>query len=45
MADAVYETQQVEISFASGVALRASGEHMKFPGFTAVYEEGRDDAA
>ena len=45
MADAVYETQQVELSSASGAVLRASGEHMKFPGFTAVYEEGRDDAA
>lgn len=44
MADAIYETQQVEIVSDNGVSLRASGEHMKFAGFTAVYEEGRDDA-
>ena len=44
MADAVYETQQVEITGDTGVTLRASGERLKFAGFTAVYEEGRDDA-
>jgi len=45
MADAVYETQQIEITSKSGVVLRSSAERLKFAGFTAVYEEGRDDAA
>ncbi len=45
MADAVYETQQIEIASDSGVVLRSSAERMKFAGFTAVYEEGSDDAA
>lgn len=44
MADAVYETQQTEIVSDSGVTLRSGGEHLRFAGFTAVYEEGRDDA-
>ena len=44
MADAVYETQQIEIASNSGVVLRSSAERLKFAGFTAVYEEGRDDA-
>ena len=44
MADAVYETQQIEIASESGVVLRSSAERLKFAGFTAVYEEGRDDA-
>ncbi|MBP3657655.1 MAG: type I DNA topoisomerase [Clostridia bacterium] len=44
MADAVYETQQIEIASGSGIVLRASGERQKFAGYTAVYEEGRDDA-
>ena len=43
MADAVYETQQIEIANDSGVVLRSSAERLKFAGFTAVYEEGRDD--
>ena len=43
MADAVYETQQIEIASDSGVSLRCTGERMKFAGFTAVYEEGRDE--
>lgn len=43
MADAVYETQQIEIVSDSGVVLRSSAERLKFAGFTAVYEEGRDD--
>lgn len=45
MADAVYETQQIEIASEDGVTLRSSAERVKFPGFTAVYEEGIDDAA
>ena len=43
MADAVYETQQIEVASASGVTLRCTGERMKFAGFTVVYEEGRDE--
>ena len=45
MADAVYETQQIEIVNGKGVVLRSSAEKLRFAGFTAVYEEGRDDAA
>ena len=45
MADAVYETQQIEIANEQGVVLRSSAERLKFAGFTAVYEEGHDDAA
>ena len=44
MADALYETQQIEI-VSESATLRASGERLRFAGFTAVYEEGRDDAA
>ncbi len=44
MADALYETQQIEI-VSECATLRASGERLRFAGFTAVYEEGRDDAA
>ena len=43
MADAVYETQQIELANEDGVTLRCTGERMKFAGFTAVYEEGRDE--
>ena len=43
MADAIYETQQIEVASDSGVSLRCTGERMKFAGFTAVYEEGRDE--
>ncbi|MBQ7785651.1 MAG: type I DNA topoisomerase [Clostridia bacterium] len=45
MADAVYETQQIEIVSEHGVTLRSTAERLKFAGFTAVYEEGSDDAA
>ena len=44
MADALYETQQIEIASDSGIVLRSSAERLKFAGFTAVYEEGTDDA-
>ena len=44
MADALYETQQIEIASESGATLRSSAERLKFAGFTAVYEEGTDDA-
>ncbi len=43
MADALYETQQVEIA-SSDATLRAGGETLRFAGFTAVYEEDSDDA-
>ena len=43
MADAVYETQQIEIASESGAVLRSSAERLKFAGFTAVYEESTDD--
>ena len=44
MADAVYETQQIEIASETGAALRSSAERGKFAGFTAVYEESADEA-
>ena len=44
MADALYEIQQIEIASESGAVLRSSAERLKFAGFTAVYEEGTDDA-
>lgn len=43
MADAVYETQQIEMKSEAGVTLRSSAERVKFAGFTAVYEESLDD--
>ena len=43
MTDAVYETQQVEIASENGAQLRMSAEHLKFPGFTAVYETTDDE--
>ena len=43
MTDAVYETQQIELTSPHGVTLRCTGERLKFAGFTAVYEEGRDE--
>ena len=45
MADAIYETQQIEIASGHGVTLRSGAEKLRFAGFTAVYEEGTDDAA
>ena len=44
MSDARYDAVQIETRCA-GHSFRASDQIMKFPGFTAVYEEGRDDAA
>ncbi len=43
MAPAVYETLTMEME-SEGVGLRFYGEHLKFAGFTAVYEEGQDEA-
>jgi DNA topoisomerase I len=44
MAPAIYDQTTVEIE-AGGCALRATGSVMKFPGYTAVYEESADEDA
>ncbi len=46
MASARLERTSVELVDGTGRnALRATGQVVKFPGFLALYEEGRDDAA
>ena len=42
MENAVYDTQAVDVESA-GYIFRANSQRVKFSGFTAVYEEGRDD--
>ncbi len=42
MAEAVYDAVQID-TLCAGHVFRAGEQIMKFPGFTAVYEEGRDD--
>ncbi len=42
MANAVYDSVSVEID-AAGHSFRTSSSSLKFSGYTAVYEEGRDD--
>ena len=42
MANAVYDSISVEIA-AGAHALRCSASNLKFAGYTAVYEESRDD--
>ena len=42
MANAVYDSLAVEIE-ANGHSFRASSSNLKFAGYTAVYEEGRDE--
>ena len=42
MANAVYDSVSVEID-AGGHSFRTSSSSLKFAGYTAVYEEGRDD--
>ena len=42
MASAVYDSLSIEVE-NSGYTFRASHSALKFSGFTAVYEEGRDD--
>ena len=42
MAEAIYDAVQIDTTCA-GHVFRAGEQIMKFPGFTAVYEEGRDD--
>ena len=42
MANAVYDSLSIDVE-NSGYIFRASHSSLKFSGFTAVYEEGRDD--
>ena len=42
MASAVYDSVNIEV-ISAGYTFRASRSEVKFPGFTAVYEEGRDE--
>ena len=42
MANAVYDSVAVEVA-AAGHAFRATSSSVKFSGYTAVYEEGKDD--
>ena len=42
MASAIYDSVSIETQ-AAGYTFRASHSELKFSGFTAVYEEGRDD--
>ena len=42
MANAVYDSVAVEIE-AAGHSFRSSSSSLKFSGYTAVYEEGKDD--
>lgn len=42
MTPAVYDTLSAEIE-GDGLGFHFGGQKMKFPGFTAVYEEGQDD--
>ena len=42
MANAVYDSVSVEVE-ASGHSFRASSSSLKFSGYTAVYEEGKDE--
>jgi DNA topoisomerase I len=44
MAPAVFDQTTVDIAAAERFTFRATGSVLKFPGFTAVYEEGTDDA-
>lgn len=44
MAPAIYDQTTVDVE-AGGCALRATGSVMKFPGYTAVYEESADEDA
>lgn len=43
MADALYDTLTIEMGDGQ-VGLRYYGEHKRFAGFTAIYEEGTDEA-
>lgn len=43
MAPAVYDVSSIEIEGDGGHQFRASGSVLRFPGFTILYTEGRDD--
>ncbi len=43
MTPAVYDTLSADVS-GDGIILRATGQHLRFPGFTVIYEESQDDA-
>ena len=43
MAAAIFDQTTVDITAATSYGFRATGSVMKFAGFTAVYEEGKDD--
>ena len=42
MASAVYDSVNIEV-ISAGYTFRASRSEVKFPGFLAVYEEGKDE--
>lgn len=42
MENAVYDTQSIDIESA-GYIFRANSQRLRFPGFTLVYEEGKDE--
>lgn len=44
MAEALVDTVAVDLSCGEGNVFRANGSTITFPGFLAVYEEGRDDS-
>jgi len=44
MTPAVYDTLGVDIDSDTGVRFHFNGQKLRFAGFTAVYEEGSDDA-
>lgn len=44
MADAIMDAVAVDMSCGTGNVFRANGSTVTFPGFLAVYEEGRDDS-
>lgn len=45
MTPAVYDTLSVDIDSDTGVRFHFNAQKLRFPGFTAVYEEGQDDSA
>jgi DNA topoisomerase-1 len=45
MSPAVFDQTTVDISAGPRFVFRATGSVLKFPGYTAVYEEGTDDPA
>jgi DNA topoisomerase-1 len=44
MAEALLDTIAVDLTAGEGILFRANGSTIVFPGFLAVYEEGRDDS-